>query len=361
MRLLDVQDLDDIALGASLLGAGGGGDPYIGKLVAINAIRKYGPVKLLDPSEIEDDAFLMPIAMMGAPSVLLEKAIGTEEYSIITQQVEKRFGRKVYATMPMEAGGLNSMLPIAAAAMLGLPVVDVDGMGRAFPELQMVTFTMGGVSCTPMVLCDEKGNNVSFDTITNKWAEDLARSVCMTCGGEVSVALYCMDGKTMKQWGVKGILTREQEIGKAIRTLKEVTDKTPEEAFFERTEGFKLFKGKICDVRREVRGAFNFGKCCLEGIGDYKGQEAFIEFQNENLLANVNGKILATTPDIITLIDCETFQPITTDSLKYGKRVFLVCLKCYPLWRTEIGLELAGPRYFGVETDYIPVEERCKG
>ena len=48
--------------------------------------------------------------------------------------------------MPMEAGGVNSMLPIAAAARLGLPMVDCDGMGRAFPELQMVTFTIGGVS-----------------------------------------------------------------------------------------------------------------------------------------------------------------------------------------------------------------------
>ena len=33
-------------------------------------------------------------------------------------------------------------------------------MGRAFPELQMVTFTIGGMSATPMALTDEKGNSV---------------------------------------------------------------------------------------------------------------------------------------------------------------------------------------------------------
>ena len=85
--------------------------------------------------------------------------------------------------MPIEAGGVNSMLPIAACARLGLPLVDADGMGRAFPELQMVTFTIGGMSASPMALTDEKGNCVIFETITNKWTEELARAVTMSCGG----------------------------------------------------------------------------------------------------------------------------------------------------------------------------------
>ena len=43
------------------------------------------------------------------------------------------------------------------------------------------------------------------------------------------------------------------------------------------------------------------------------------------------------------------------------KRVLVVGLKCYPMWRTPKGLELVGPRYFGIDADYIPVEERVKG
>ena len=86
-----------------------------------------------------------------------------------------------------------------------------------------------------------------------------------------------------------------------------------------------------------------------------------MEFQNENLLACVNGEILATVPDLICLVDAETFVPVTTDALKYGKRVYVVGLKCFEMWRSEAGLKLVGPRYFGCDTDYIPVEERCKG
>ena len=362
MRTIGIQEIEDIALGAALLGAGGGGDPYVGKLVAMGAVKECGPVTLLDPEEVPDDALIVPIAMMGAPTVLGEKGIGGSEYQTLYNMVSQFFGKKIYAFMPIEAGGVNSMLPIAACARLGLPLVDCDGMGRAFPELQMVTFTIGGMSATPMALTDEKGNSVIFETITNKWTEELARAVTMSCGGSVSVSLYPMTGAQMKAYSVKNIVTRSQKLGEAIRTVKNCADDvTPEEHFLQFSEGYKLFKGKIADVLRETRGAFNFGKVMLEGIGECKGHQAYVEFQNENLTATVDGEILATTPDLICLVDTETFTPVTTDALKYGKRVLVVGLKCFEMWRTPAGIDLVGPRYFGCDTDYIPLEERCKG
>ena len=362
MRTIGIREIEDIALGAALLGAGGGGDPYVGKLVAMGAVKECGPVTLLDPEEVPDDALLVPIAMMGAPTVLGEKGIGGGEYQTLYNMVSQFFGKKIYAFMPIEAGGVNSMLPIAACARLGLPLVDCDGMGRAVPELQRVTCTIGGMSATPMALTDEKGNSVIFETITNKWTEELARAVTMSCGGSVSVSLYPMTGAQMKAYSVKNIVTRSQKLGEAIRTVKNCADDvTPEEHFLQFSEGYKLFKGKIADVLRETRGAFNFGKVMLEGIGECKGHQAYVEFQNENLTATVDGEILATTPDLICLVDTETFTPVTTDALKYGKRVLVIGLKCFEMWRTPAGIDLVGPRYFGCDTDYIPLEERCKG
>lgn len=361
MRKIGIQEIEDIALGAALLGAGGGGDPYIGKLMAIGAVNECGPVTLIDPEEVPDDAIIMPIACMGAPTVLCEKGIGGKEYQSLYDMVSRFYGKDIYAFMPMEAGGVNSMFPIAASARMGLPMVDADGMGRAFPELQMVTFTIGGISATPMALTDEKGNRVIFETITNKWTEELARVVTMSCGAAVSVSLYLMTGKELKEYAVKNIVTKSQQLGEAIRTVKECGDKTPEEHFLEFSEGIKLFKGKIVDVLRETREGFNFGKVVLDGIGEYKNRNAYVEFQNENLSATVDGEMLATTPDLICLVDTETFQPVPTDALKYGKRVMVIGLKCFHMWRTKEGLELVGPRYFGIDTDYVPIEVRCKG
>lgn len=193
MRKIGISEIEDIALGAALLGAGEGGDPYVGKLVAISAVRECGSVTLLEP----DDALVVPIAMMGAPTILAEKAIGGTEYQTLYDTVSTFYGKPIFAFMPIEAGGVNSMLPIATAARLGMPLVDCDGMGRAFPKLQMVTFTIGGGSATPMALVDEKGNSSIFRTITNKWTEELARAVTMVCGGSVSVSLYAMEGAFM--------------------------------------------------------------------------------------------------------------------------------------------------------------------
>ena len=146
MRKIGIQEIEDIALGATLLGAGGGGDPYIGKLTAIGAVKECGEVELIGIDEVPDGAFIMPAASMGAPTILAEKGVGANEFAKLFDMVSRYYGKPIYATMPIEAGGVNSMLPIAAAARLGIPMVDVDGMGRAFPELQMVTFTIGGAS-----------------------------------------------------------------------------------------------------------------------------------------------------------------------------------------------------------------------
>ncbi|MGN6380558.1 MAG: S-methyl thiohydantoin desulfurase domain-containing protein [Gaiellales bacterium] len=67
--------------------------------------------------------------------------------------------------------------------------------------------------------------------------------------------------------------------------------------------------------------------------------------------------MLATVPDIITVLDSETAHAVHTERLRYGQRVSVVAFPCDPIWRTPRGLELAGPRAFGYDLDYIPVEQ----
>ncbi len=91
MRKIGVKEIEDIALGAALLGAGGGGDPYIGKLVALGAVKECGEVTLLSPDEVPNDELVIPIAMMGAPTVLAEKGIGGKEYQTLFEMVSRFF------------------------------------------------------------------------------------------------------------------------------------------------------------------------------------------------------------------------------------------------------------------------------
>ncbi|GLC90586.1 DUF917 domain-containing protein [Lysinibacillus piscis] len=360
MRYLDKEAIEHIAIGAAFLGTGGGGDPYIGKLMALSAIEKNGPVKLYSVDEITDDDFFIPAAMMGAPSVLIEKFPRGDEFVKVFQKLAQYLGKeKIAGTYPMEAGGVNSMIPIVVAAQLGLPLIDCDGMGRAFPELQMVTFHLAGISATPMAISDEKGNMGIFETLDNKWTERLARTATVEMGASSLVSLYPTTGAQIKQSGVHHIITLSEKIGEIIAS-KEQEVKEKIQALLTLVSGYELFQGKIVDVIRETKGGFNLGKMNLEGIDEHKGDQMNVHFQNENLVAEKNEQVVAMTPDLICLVDYETLLPVTTESLKYGKRVRVMGLPAHEKWRTAKGIETAGPKYFGYDYDYVPIEEMVK-
>lgn len=360
MRKIGVKEIEDIAVGAAVYGTGGGGDPYVGKLMAIDAIKTYGEVTLLDVDEVPEDAIVVPSSMMGAPTILIEKIPNGKEALSAFSLLKNYLGKEISATIPIEAGGLNSMIPFAVAATLGIPVVDADGMGRAFPELQMVTFSLGGVKSTPMILCDEKGNATMFNTINNKWTETLARAVTVVSGGSTMLASYAMTGSQVKETSIKGIISTTEKVGRAIRIAKS-NNTNPVDAVLKASGGFELFKGKVCDILRKTDGGFVRGESKMMGIDEYKGKSIKIEFQNENLMAQTDdGKVLATVPDLIVVLDIETGHAITTETLRYGNRGVVICIPCDEKWRTEAGIKTVGPRYFGYDVNYVPIEQRIK-
>ena len=359
MPYIDAQMVEDIAIGAAFLGTGGGGDPYVGKLMALQAIEKYGPVELLNVEQLPDDAQIVPAAMMGAPTVLVEKVPSGEEVFRAFNMLKDYLGKEIYATIPIEAGGVNSMIPIAVAATQKLPLVDADGMGRAFPELQMVTYHLYGISATPMVIADEKGNTMLLKTVDNFWTENLARNATVVMGGSVMIAIYPMTGKDVKKAGIRNIVTYSAEIGKAIRLARQ-NDQNPVAALIKVTGGYPLFKGKIGDVIRRTTGGFVRGQAIISGIDDFRGSKLEHHFQNENLIAIQDGRVAATVPDLICTVDAETAIPITTEGLRYGQRVVVVGIPCDEKWRTPKGIETVGPRYFGYDVDYVPVETLVK-
>ena len=152
--------------------------------------------------ELDDDAWVCASHMLGAPTVLVEKVPNGREGVCAVDALEARLGRKFDAIMPLEAGGLNSLLPFQVAAAKGVPIVDADGMGRAFPELRHVTWTLFDVPACPAAVCDEKGDTVVVEAVDNEWAERLARNVAITTGGSVFMADYAMTGAQAKKTSI---------------------------------------------------------------------------------------------------------------------------------------------------------------
>ena len=356
MRLLNEKNVEDIALGAAVLGAGGGGDPYLGMLMARQAIRDYGPVELLTLDELDDDDLIVPTAMMGAPTVMGEKMPNGDDVVNAFESVGRYLNRTIRATMIIEAGGFNSVLPIYVAARKRLPIVDCDGMGRAFPEIQMVTHTLYGISAAPLAMSDERGNTVLVETISNTWTETFARSVTVDMGGTAMIALYAATVRELKRAAIAGTISTAERIGRTIRRARE-HEQDPVHRLCECVGGCLLFTGKIADVERRTEGGFAKGNAVIEGIDDFRSHQLQLDFQNEHLAVRIDDDLKATVPDLIVLLDTETGEPITTEGMRYGCRVAVVAIPCADHWRTPEGLALVGPRSFGYDVDYVPVEQ----
>ena len=120
---------------------------------------------------------------------------------------------------------------------------------------------------------------------------------------------------------------------------------------------FQLVTGKVLDVERHTTSGFVRGSVVIEGLGEDAGRLIRLELQNENLVALERGRVLASVPDLITVLDSETADAIASEVIRYGQRVTVIAFACDPVWRTERGIEVAGPRTFGYDFDYLPVEE----
>lgn len=357
---LTVEDLVDVGRGAAFLGTGGGGDPYIGRMLATNAIQEYGMPEIVEPDDLADDAVVYTIAMLGAPTVLIEKAACGDDVDLALSRLEKYTGRKADAIVPIEIGGVNSMLPIMAAARSGLPLVNADGMGRAFPEIQMVSFNIYGVSCTPLAMTDEHLNSLVVETGGAKRAEDLVRVVSIEMGCAVILSSYPMTGADIKRTSVKGTMTLALEIGRAIARGRRIGNPVDELVKYLRTTAYYnhckvLFDGKVSDLRRETTKGFAIGFCKLAALdGSDKTME--VTFQNEHLVARENGKIRAIVPDLICMVDSETAEPIPVEALKYGQRIKVLGVSAPPILRTPESLAVVGPQAFGLEDSFVPIE-----
>lgn len=352
-RLIDSEALRALARGCAVLGAGGGGDTYYALLQALQATAESGPAVLVDLDDLPDDALIMSCGGVGSPLVGMEKIEAGDEGQRLREQLERLIGRRVGALMAGEVGGGNGVLPVAWAAGMGLPVVDADGMGRAFPRVSQVTMELAGIPPCPAVLTDERGNVLVLRTISADWVERLERAASAEFGGLAQVTDFPMTAAQARGATARNSVSLAIRIGETIAGARH----SPVAELIAEIGAFRLVEGKVLDVDRRTTGGFARGSVVVEGVGDDAGRLIRLEVQNEHLVALEAGRVVASVPDLITVLDTQSADAIGTERIRYGQRVTVIAFPCDPVWRTERGLTAVGPRAFGYDLDYVPVEE----
>jgi DUF917 family protein len=356
-RPVALAEIEALAVGAWILGTGGGGSPYQGLLNLRELYRRGTVVRLLDPADLEDDARVAVVSYMGAPLVTQERLKDPRALFRAVRLMEDYLGHRFHAVMSVEIGGSNGLVPFLAAALLDIPVVDADAMGRAFPEAQMTSFAIHDLRMYPLTLADVRDNAAVVARAASwKWMERLSRKLCTEVGSTAATCKAPRTGKEVKACAVLHTVTRAIRLGEAVQAARRA-HRDPVEAVVETGSGRRLFTGKVVDVERRTTEGFLRGMARLDGLDVDRGHAFALAFQNEFAVGWRDGAVHVTTPDLICVLDSVSGEAVGTETLRYGQRVTVVALPAPPVLLTPKGLEHVGPRAFGYDLDFRSVFE----
>jgi DUF917 family protein len=351
-RPVSLAEIESLAIGAWILGTGGGGSPYHGLLNMRELYRGGVVVDLLPPEDLGDDDPVCVVSNMGAPLVGQERLVDPAPIERAVRLQEAYLGRRFRAVMPVEIGGGNALQPFLAASRLGIPVVDADAMGRAFPEAQMTSFAIHDLPMYPLTLVDVRDNEVIVARAASwTWMERLSRRACVEVGSIAATCKAPRTGREVRECAILHTVTQAIRLGQAVQAARRA-HRDPVQAVIDAEGGLLLFRGKVRDVARRTTEGFLRGRAALDGLDAFRGQAFEVAFQNEFAVGWLDGAVRVTTPDLICVLDTLAGEAVGTETLRYGQRVSVVALPAPPVLLTEKGLAHVGPRAFGYDLPF---------
>lgn len=364
------EDIEPFLLGMTTYGTGGGGSPETGRTLLEAGFANGRTFRFVDPDEVPDDAWVCSGGTMGSVKTLSKEKTDDPEASskMVVNSVrlmEKLQGKKVDYLIPFEVGGSNTPVIMSAAAQLGIPVIDGDGVGRAAPETHLTSWLGKGISLTPMPVTDTYYNaSVVLDSVEPTYADEIGRVIVLKGGGSAANAHYFMSGKQMKESSCLRILSRALALGKVqaeyLKKGENGIDKVRE-----MLGATTLIKGRIASEKGVDEGGFYVTRFEVEGIGDWEGHSARVTLKNETMLIWVDDKLRCVFPDYCFMLDVNTGCSIQTADVTEGMEIEFAGAPCDPRMReaaaTEIGKKAFTCARFGhPEVSYIPFEELQK-
>lgn len=363
------QEMRDFVRGCTLMGTGGGGDPRVG-LAWLEAARADGlEITWTDSADIPDDAWTVCPFLMGSIAPLTEEAkkrmqhlgLTKEAYKSIQAEsvrlLEEHTGVKVGAIVAIELGGSNTAGAIAAAARLGVPAVDGDYTGRAIPEIPQTTPYLNDLPLWPISSVDNYGNLcVIKESVGYEMAERIGKFLAAASFGLAGQAGFLFKGSDMKRAIIPGTLSNCLRIGRSIRESSEA-GRDPVKEIVDQLNGWLLFEGDVSKKEWEDKEGYYWGTHTVCGKGAFGGSSFKIWFKNENHISWLNDRPYVTSPDMVIVVDRESGEPYANSAIEEGQHVAVIGLPAIPQFREPRGIDILGPKHFGFDIEYTPIEQ----
>lgn len=364
-RLDDQVAVDDFLRGANFMSASGGGDPVeqralLGDDLARGLEVGWSPIDPGADDVICTACFSGSIAPRAEdPRLASALAPGERiERPIVEaiRELEDYLDKPIAGLVSVEIGGINTGAILDAAANLGKHLVDGDYAGRAIPELDATTPHIYGVQVLPWALCDGFGNRLMIRAAaSDAFAERIGKFLAQASFGLIGCALVPLPAREVARIFVPDTLSECLELGRAIRLARE-RGSDPVRAAAATLDGWVLFKGTIIS-REWVDTGYMEGFHELQGEDEFQGHTLKLWFKNENHLSWLDGMPYVCSPDLVEVCHADTAEPLANTYLEVGGRVAVVGRKRRAAFDSAAGLAALGPRHFGWDLDFTPIEE----
>ncbi len=355
-------DVEKLIVGTTIMGTGGGGDPKEGLAMLLGDLESGRRLTLSDPDEVDPNSMVVCAYFCGSITAPKKGRTKTRHEQIEPHMAtaltvaEKILDAKISCILPTELGGNNTAVAFHLASLLGMSALDADQCGRSAPELMQSSYQIHGVEAYPSVTVDASGNIVVVERYANADRyEAIVRNLAVVAGGSVFVLDSPVKNEKAKQLAITRTVTKAMRLGECVIEANK-TDMHPVKELLKASEGFELFKGKVSSFKLDEKRGFLVGETNFVGDGAWTGHRFKIWVKNENIVAWRDGKVIATSPDPIIVLDQKGYG-VTNSEVRKGLKVSIIGMKTEPIWRTEKGLQLFGPRHFGFKFNYEPIEK----
>lgn len=318
------EDVSALVTGATLLGCGGGGDPRPYFHVLNGCLGPDG-VQIYSPDRFQE-SLIVPIGFVGATTAELEKLPGGDELPGAVNALLRWCGKSVDAVMSIEGGGVNGLSGLIASLQAGLPYVDADLMGRAMPRLDQFSWSALNRRITPCALCEPGGRIVVFDHVDAAALERQVRALLSASGGWAALALCPAPAAGLASSAILGSTRLALALGRRHESLPEAAARATVESVM---GAVVIGAGLVHGIDRTSGPAM---RSSLSIIDEENGDVIRIEGASEYLLALVNGKAMAATPDLICVLDRRTCQPLSVGQVRTGTEVLVITMRGPEWW-----------------------------
>ncbi|MDB2369167.1 DUF917 domain-containing protein [Octadecabacter sp.] len=361
MQQLNRQDLEDILLGAVIMGAGGGGDIAEGRAMIEAAFAAGKTFDLVTLDEVPDDALICTPYLLGSITPLSAKE--ERVYTGLTDsdtdpmlqayaEFQAHLGQEFYGTTACELGGSNTVAAFFPAVMNGHKIIDADPAGRAVPEITHSTYYLAGLPAAPIYAVNQFGESFLIDKVKDdQRAETLVRALSQVSRNTIAAIDHALPMRDLRSALIPGTISKAMKLGKVCRdAMAAGADAANQVATA--GEGAVVFSGIVSDLAYQTDEGFTVGRIVLAGHDAHAGSDMKISVKNENMACWLDETVFATVPDLICLFDTKTGAPIANPDVKPNQSIQVVILPAPTAFTCEKGLSIFGPSYAGIDATF---------